>query len=81
MFPNVSALVRVIITLPMTSCTVERLFTMTDQIKTRLRVSKSTPHLNNFTLMTSEQELTDSLDYDIISSVIMIIVIFSSPER
>lgn len=61
-FPNVGALLWVIIILPMTSCTVERLLSMTDQIKTRLRASMSTPRLKNFTFLSFERELSDSLD-------------------
>lgn len=68
-FPNVSALLRVVITLPMTSCTQERLFSTMNRIKTRLRVSVSTPHLNNFTLLSFEQELSEPLDYDEIISI------------
>lgn len=41
-FPNVNALLRVMVTLPMTTSTVERLFSVANRIKTRLRSSMIT---------------------------------------
>ena len=41
-FPNVNSLLRAIIMLPLTSCSVERLFSVTNMIQTRLRSSMLT---------------------------------------
>uniref|UniRef100_A0A3B3R0H2 DUF4371 domain-containing protein n=1 Tax=Paramormyrops kingsleyae TaxID=1676925 RepID=A0A3B3R0H2_9TELE len=68
-FPNLNKLLKVIITLPMTSCSVERLFSTAGRIKMDLRVSMSTTRLNNLCLLSFEKELCDSLDYDEIISV------------
>lgn len=68
-FPNLNKLLRVIITLPMTSCSVERLFSTAGRIKTDLRASMSTTRLNNLAPLSFEKELCDSLDYDEIISV------------
>lgn len=56
-FPNINCLLRAIITLPLTSCSVERLFSATNRIKTRLRSSMLTGRLNNLTLLSFEREL------------------------
>lgn len=68
-FPNINRLLRAMITIPMTSCTVERLFSTTGRIKTCLRSSMITARLNNLSLLSFERELTDSLDYDEIISI------------
>ena len=59
-FPNVSALLQAIITLPMTSCTVERVFSTENRIKNRPRASMGTIRLNNLSLLSFERELLDS---------------------
>ncbi len=74
-FPNIKSLLMAIITLPMTSCSVERLFSVTNRIKTCLRSSMLTGRLNNLPLLSFERELTDKLDYD------EIINIFNSKPR
>lgn len=68
-FPNLSKLLRAIITLPMTSCSVERLFSTAGRIKTHLRASMSTTRLNNLSILSFEKELCDTLDYDEIISI------------
>ncbi|KAJ4947754.1 hypothetical protein JOQ06_009787 [Pogonophryne albipinna] len=68
-FPNFNKLLRVIITLPMTSCSVERLFSTVGRIKTSLRASMTTVRLNNLSLLSFERELCDSLDYDEIITI------------
>ncbi len=68
-FPGMNRLLRAIITLPMTSCSVERLFSATHRINTRLRASMVTERLNNLTLLSFERELTETLDYDEIISI------------
>lgn len=74
-FPNINSLLRIIVTLPMTSCSVERLFSTTTRIKNRLRTSMTSARLNHFSLLSFERELTDTLDYD------EIITIFNSKPR
>ncbi len=61
-FSNINALLRVMVTLPMTTCTVERLFSAAHRIKTRLRSSMSTRRHNSLSLLSMEHELADSLD-------------------
>ena len=68
-FPNVHRLLRAIITLPLTSCSVERLFSATNRVQTRLRASMLTHRLNNLTLLTFERDLIGKKDYDDIISV------------
>ncbi len=61
-FSNINALLRVMVTLPMTACTVEIIFSTAHRIKTRLRSSMSTHRHNNLSLLSMERELADSLD-------------------
>uniref|UniRef100_A0A8C9YWK2 TTF-type domain-containing protein n=1 Tax=Sander lucioperca TaxID=283035 RepID=A0A8C9YWK2_SANLU len=68
-FPNINKLLQVIITLPMTSCSCERLFSTAGRTKTDLRAAMSTTRLNNLCLLSFEKELCNSLDYDEIISV------------
>lgn len=68
-FPNLNNLLRIIVTLPMTSCSVERLFSTSGRIKTHLRTSMCTGRVNNLALLSFEKELCESLDYDEIISV------------
>ncbi len=63
------------VTLPMTACTVEILFSTAHRIKTRLRSSMSTLRHNNLSLLSMERELADSLDNE------DIIAIFNSKPR
>ena len=63
-FPNTNALLRAIITLLSTSCSVERLFSATGRIQTRMRASMLPPRLNRLTLLSFERELIDISDYD-----------------
>lgn len=62
-FPNINALLRANITLPLTSCTVERLFSSTSWIKTQLSVTLTTLCSNSRSPMSFEQKPSDSLDY------------------
>ncbi|MGH0120104.1 UNVERIFIED_CONTAM: hypothetical protein FKN15_062794 [Acipenser sinensis] len=74
-FPNVNVLLRAQITLPMTTCSVEKFFSTTNRIKTATRASMLTSRLNNLSLLSFERELCDSLDYD------SIIALFNSKPR
>lgn len=74
-FPNINQLLRVVVTLPMTSCSVERLFSTVTRVKTSLRSSMTSVRLNNLSLLSFERELCDELDYD------EILTIFNSKPR
>ncbi|XP_030072332.1 zinc finger MYM-type protein 1 [Microcaecilia unicolor] len=63
-FPNVNALLRAVITLPMITCNMEKLFSTANRIKTTIRASMLTSRLQNLALLSFERELCDSLDYD-----------------
>ncbi len=73
---NINALLRVMVTLPMTTCTVERLFSNVHRIKTRLRSSMSTRRHKNLSLLCMEGELANSLDNEEI-----IALLNSKPRR
>ncbi len=74
-FSNINALLRVMVTLPMTTCTVGILFSTAHRIKTRLMSSMSTRRHNNLSLLSMECELADSLDNE------EIIALFNSKPR
>nr|XP_033815478.1 zinc finger MYM-type protein 1-like [Geotrypetes seraphini] len=74
-FPNINALLRALITLPMTMCNMEKLFSTATRIKTTTRASMLTSRLQNLSLLSFERELCDSLDYD------SIIDVFNSKRR
>lgn len=63
-FPNVQFFLKALITLPMTTCSVERLFSSVNRIKTASRSSMLTARLNSLRFLTFESNLADSLDYD-----------------
>ncbi|KAJ4935952.1 hypothetical protein JOQ06_017477 [Pogonophryne albipinna] len=67
-FPQMNRLLRALVTLPITSCTLERVFSTVSRVKTGVRASMNTDRLNSLSLLSFERELTESLDYkDIIS--------------
>uniref|UniRef100_A0A3B4X175 TTF-type domain-containing protein n=1 Tax=Seriola lalandi dorsalis TaxID=1841481 RepID=A0A3B4X175_SERLL len=68
-FPKMNGLLRALLTLPMTSCTVERLFSAVKRIKTCTRVTMLTGRLNSLSLLSFEKELTASLQYSDIFKV------------
>ncbi|KAK7163906.1 hypothetical protein R3I94_002577 [Phoxinus phoxinus] len=68
-FPNMNSLLRALLTLPMTTCTVERLFSAVNRIKTGTRATMLTDRLNSLSLLSFERELTDSLEYQDILAV------------
>ncbi|ROL48817.1 hypothetical protein DPX16_22336 [Anabarilius grahami] len=63
-FPNMNSLLRVLITLPVTSCSVERLFSAVNRIKSSNRATMLTERLNSLSLLTFEGELAETLDLD-----------------
>uniref|UniRef100_A0A3B4VA62 TTF-type domain-containing protein n=1 Tax=Seriola dumerili TaxID=41447 RepID=A0A3B4VA62_SERDU len=68
-FPKMNGLLRALLTLPMTSCTVERLFSAVNRIKTCTRATMLTGRLNSLSLLSFEKELTNSLQYSDIFKV------------
>ena len=74
-FPGIHNMIKALVTLPMTSCTVERLFSTTNRIKTCLRTSMLTSRLNNLSLLSFEREETEKMNYD------EIITVFNSKPR
>lgn len=67
-FPNLHRLVHILLTIPQTSCNVERLFSSVKRIKTRLRSRMSTERLCDLCLLAFEKDISKKLDYkDIIS--------------
>lgn len=74
-FPNINGLLQILITLPITSCTVERLFSTVNRVKAPVRSSMHTQRLNSLALLSFERELTESLDTD------EIVTMFKSKPR
>ncbi|XP_034033315.1 zinc finger MYM-type protein 1-like [Thalassophryne amazonica] len=68
-FPNLNRVLQVILTLPITSCSVERLFSTVGHIKNYLRSKMNTDRLNHLSLLSFEREISDSLDYDEIITI------------
>ena len=64
-FPNMNSLLRALLTLPMITCTVERLFPAVNRMKTGTRATMLTDRLNSLTQLSFERELTDSLEYQV----------------
>ena len=62
-FPDVYNLYQILVTVPQTSCKVERMFSSVKRIKTRLRSQMTTVRLNNLALLSIEKDITDSLCY------------------
>lgn len=63
-FPNLHLLIRILLTLPITACTDERICSSVSKIKTASRSTMLTAQLNPLSLLSFEKDLTDSLDYD-----------------
>ena len=62
MFSEVDKLVRIYLTIPVTTATGERSFSALRCIKTYLRSTMSQQHLNNIMLLNVNKDLTDGLD-------------------
>lgn len=62
-FPSIFALYKVLLTIPQTSCKVERMFSSVKRIKTRLRSKMSTVRLNSLALLSIEKEITNSISH------------------
>ena len=63
-FPSVHYFLKALITLPMTTCNVERLFSSVKIVKSARRTTMSTARLNSLCLLSFERDLSDGLDYD-----------------
>ena len=68
-FPLVSCLYKLALTLPVTTATNERTFSLLKIVKTRLRSTMSDPHLSNLCVLSFERELTSKLDSHAIVNV------------
>ena len=62
-FPNVSTLYKLFMTLPVSSATAERSFNRLKLIKSYLRSTMSESRLTNLALLRIERELTNDLDF------------------
>ena len=51
-------------TIPQTSCKVERMFSSVKRIKTRLRSQMTTVRLSNLALLSIEKDIADTLCYN-----------------
>uniref|UniRef100_A0A673LF96 TTF-type domain-containing protein n=1 Tax=Sinocyclocheilus rhinocerous TaxID=307959 RepID=A0A673LF96_9TELE len=74
-FPRMKRLLRALITIPITSCGVKRLFSTVYRIKTGIRATMLTQRLKSLSLLSFERELTELLDYN------KIIAVFNSKPR
>lgn len=63
-FPNLSVLLRISVTLPVSTAGVERSFSRLKLIKTYLRSTMNQERLSNLALLSIENELAESLNYD-----------------
>ena len=63
-FPKINSLIRVLATLPVTSCSVERLFSVVNRVKSKIRTTMVTDRLNSISLLMFEKELAEELDSD-----------------
>ena len=63
-FPNISTLYKLFMTLPVSSATAERSFSRLKLIKSYLRSTMSESRLTNLALLSIERELSYNLDYD-----------------
>ena len=62
-FPSIHSLYQLLITIPQTSCKVERMFSCVKRIKTRLRSKMTTLRLNSLALLSIERDTTNSLNH------------------
>ena len=69
-FPNMNCLLRILISLPITSCSVERLFSVVNRIKATSRATMLTERLNSLSLLMFEKVLAEKLDADEIMNAI-----------
>ena len=58
LFPNIAVLLRIMCTLPVTSCSAERSFSTLKRLKTPLRSTMRTDRLTNLSLLTVHRDIT-----------------------
>ena len=63
-FPGIRLLLKILITIPQTSVTVERLFSSVKRVKTRLRSKMHTQRLSALSLLSFEKDITRKLNRD-----------------
>ena len=63
-FPTIHFLLQYLLTLPMTSCTVERMFSTMARVKTKHRTTMLTIRLSNLSILSFERELVSKVSYD-----------------
>lgn len=63
-FPNVETVLKIFLTIPISNASGERSFSVLKRVKNYLRNSLSQAHLTQLSILTIENELTGSLDYD-----------------
>ena len=68
-FSSVHSFLMALITLPITTCTVERLFSSVNRIKSASRSSMTTSHLNSLCLLSFEKDLTSRLNRDAVIDI------------
>ncbi|XP_066965664.1 uncharacterized protein [Macrobrachium rosenbergii] len=65
-YSEILKIVKILITLPVTTASNERLFSVLSLVKTSLRTTVKNERLNDLLLMASEKELVKNLNYDIL---------------
>lgn len=63
-FPNLTTILKIFITLPITSCEAERNFSKLSIIKNKYRSTMLESRLNDLSILSIENDITQSLDYD-----------------
>ncbi len=61
-FPNIHELIKILLTIPQTSVTVERLFSTVKRVKTRMRSLMTTSRLSGLAVLSFEKETIKKLD-------------------
>jgi len=77
-FPNIKKILQLFATLPVTSATPERTFSVLKRLKTYLRATMNEERLNGLALATINK---DELEYENVEKVIMTAFINKSPRR
>lgn len=65
-YPNLLVLYKILLSLPISNCSAERSMSRLKLIKTRLRSTMSDEKLNDLMILSSEKDILDNLDIDVI---------------
>ena len=65
-FPEVYRLIKVALTIPVTSATAERSFSVLKRIKTYMRATMGQERLTHLAVLSVERELSKNLDLDLV---------------